>query len=287
MSETRKQLYYITILLVQLLFANPSQSFLLSTPNKIIAKSIITLNSKTTGSNNDSSVENCNDNHNNRRNFLKTISMTTLMTSIDPSKTHAANFAPGGTLVEYDVGPQINNPEASPTRKFDNSNVIFPQDYYYKFGTGAQWIEPGSTEFPKTMPFVISQQRYDALKKYGSKITSSCSFLTTEFKDAISKSNDYSNTIPDPSTSTSYSLRSFGLLANNFLASENTGTTNELLLARYYINEIYLHILDIRSCSSSDVALTYYGQLKNAMNSYLTLMNRVISSKVGDKFDYI
>lgn len=278
-----KQLSNVTILLIQLLCVMPSQSFLLSTPLKIIAKSTSTLNSQPIQNNVDDAIPNCS---NNRRNFFKALTTASLIISLNPSKTLAGNFAPGGTLVEYDVGPQINNPEASPSRKFDNSNVIFSQDYYYKFGTGAQWIPPGSTEFPKTMPFVTSQQRYDALKKYGSKIISSCNFLTTEFKDALSK-NDYSNTIPDPSTSTSYSLRSFGLLANNFLASENTGTTNELLLARYYINEVYLHILDIRSCDSSDAALVYYGQLKDAMNSYLTLMNRVISSKVGDKFEYI
>lgn len=277
--HTNNAAFLVTLLFFCILPS--SECFLTSTTKTSIPKNVLK-----SYSNNESTTATDN---NNRREFLsKACTATATITSssmINPNKAHAGNFAPGGTLVDYEVGIQVNNAEASPSRKLDNSNVIFPQDYYFKFGTAAQWIEAGSTEFPKTMPFVLSQQRYDALKKYGAKITSSCDFLQTDVKNAITDNN--LSAIPDPATSASYSLRAFGLLANNFLASENTGTTNELILARYFINEIYLHVNDIRLAKDSKSASVYYDQLKKAMNSYLTLMNRVITSKVGDKFPYI
>jgi hypothetical protein len=94
--------------------------------------------------------------------------------------------------------------------------------------------------------------------------------------------------IADPVAADVYQLRPMGLLANAFLASENTGTTNELFLARWYINEMYLLINDMRNAPSVDVAQKQvYPALCSAVNSYLTLMNRVITSKVGDKFSYL
>ena len=77
---------------------------------------------------------------------------------------------------------------------------------------------------------------------------------------------------------------SSGLMANGFLASENTGTTNELLLARWYINEISLDIDDIKNASSKEDASAAYKAATKAVNSYLALLNRVMTSKVGDKF---
>mmetsp|Transcript_10782 Transcript_10782/g.22832 ORF Transcript_10782/g.22832 Transcript_10782/m.22832 type:complete len:281 (+) Transcript_10782:50-892(+) len=207
-----------------------------------------------------------------------------LSTVLSPAN---ADFAPGGTLLDRPVSVTYGNPEASPSRLKDNSNVLFNQDNYYKFGAAAQWIEPGSTEFPKTVPFSPSQQRYDALKKYGGRVKSSVQGITNigsildggESASQIAEAND-----------PSYNLRALGLLANSFLASENTGTTNELMLARWYINEMYLRIGDVRAAlekGNSSEAKECYGYLKKAMNSYLSLMNRVITSKVGDKFEYL
>ena len=78
-----------------------------------------------------------------------------------------------------------------------------------------------------------------------------------------------------------------GLLANSFMASENTGATNELFLARWYINEIYLQLQDAQSASSADEAAKYYGYAKKATNSYLGLLNRVITSKIGDPLELL
>ena len=114
----------------------------------------------------------------NRRSILKKISLLTLSNIFVLAPTiqssHAADnskvFAPGGTLVEYEVGVQVGNPMASNSRKTDNSNVVFGQDYYYKFGTAPPFIESGNTDFPKTMPFTPSQQRYDTMKKYRERV---------------------------------------------------------------------------------------------------------------------
>lgn len=221
-----------------------------------------------------------------RRHFSEIVGagvISQFLLPVSPAQAEGKSFAPGGTLVEYEVGVTVGNPQASTSRKPDNSNVIFAQDYYYKFGTAAPWIEAGSTEFPKTMPFAPSQQRYDAMKKYRERVQRGVD-LIVGLGDVISK-GDYAS-IPD-STAAEYSIRPMGLLANNFLASENTGTTNELLLARWYINEINLDIDDIKNAPSKEEAAKFHLAALKALNSYLGMLNRVITSKVGDKFDLV
>lgn len=209
------------------------------------------------------------------------ISQAFLPTS--PVRAEGKSFAPGGTLVEYEVGVTVGNPQASPSRKFDNSNVVFVQDYYYKFGTAAPWIEAGSTEFPKQMPFAPSQQRYEAMKKYRERVQRGIDLIAS-LGEAIAK-GDFAS-IPD-SSAPEYSIRPMGLLANNFMASENTGTTNELLLARWYINELGLDIDDIKKAGSKEDATKSHRAAINALNSYIGLLNRVVTPKVGDKFDLV
>lgn len=191
-----------------------------------------------------------------------------------------ADFTPGGTLVDREVGVQVGNPQASASRKSDNANVLFSQDHYFKFGVAAPWIEPDSTEFPKTVPFVRVQQRYDALKKYGPRIINGL----FEIKEV---GNIPRSEVKDPTAADVYQLRPMGLLANNLLASENTGSTNELFLARWYINEIYLLVNDLRNATTDEDAKSIAGAVRSAANSYLALMNRVITPKVGDKLPYI
>lgn len=217
-----------------------------------------------------------------RRSFLSFTSGVAVTAA--SQQASASTFTPGGTLVEREVGIQVDNAEASPSRAFDNNNVLFSQDYYYKFGNAAQWIEPGSTEYPKTMPFTLSQQRYDALKKYGDRAKKGLAAI--DGLGAVIESTEDLTSIPDGSAS-DYALRPLGLLANGFIASENTGTTNELLLARWYINEMYLAVGDVRNAKSKAEAKKAYGSAKKAANSYLTMLNRVITAKVGDKFEYL
>jgi hypothetical protein len=234
----------------------------------------------------------------NRRSWLHTASLSVIgfasvsvvAASISPLPAYAApdtsgskSFAPGGTLVDYQVGVTVGNSMASKSRKPDNSNVIFNQDYYYKFGTAPQFIDNGSTEFPKTMPFTAAQQRYDTMKKYRERVQRGID-LIVELKGMIEK-GDFT-TIADGS-SPEYSIRPMGLLANGFLASENTGTTNELLLARWYINEIYLDINDIKAATSKDDALQSHAAAVKALNSLLGMINRVTNPKVGDPFPLV
>ena len=193
-------------------------------------------------------------------------------------------FAPGGTLVEYKVGVTVGNEGASKSRKADNSNVVFGQDYYYKFGTAPRFIPIGDTSFPVKMPFVFGQQRYDNMKKYRERVQRGIDLVASLQKDFIATGN-YGK-IPGPDAP-EYSIRPFGLLANGFLASENTGTTNELFLARWYINEIYLDIGDIQKASSQAEADVAYGNALKALNSYLGMLNRQITNKVGDPLEYV
>jgi len=197
--------------------------------------------------------------------------------------SNAGTFTPGGTLVDREVGVTVGNAEASKSRKVDNSNVLFNQDNYFKFGAAAPWIEPDSTEFPKTMTFVLSQQRYDALKKYGDRVKAGVQAVVS-LEDDI-KAGNYAS-VPN-SDDPKYALRPLGLLANGFLGSENTGTTNELLLARWYINEIYLRIGDIRNSSNEKDSMAALEAAKKSINSYYAMLNRVITNKVGNKFEYI
>ncbi|KAL7575090.1 hypothetical protein ACA910_000458 [Epithemia clementina (nom. ined.)] len=201
----------------------------------------------------------------------------------------ASEFTPGGTLVDRAVGITVGNEEASLSRKADNSNVLFGQDYYFKFGTAAPWIEPDNTDFPKTMPFTKSQQRYDALKKYRSRIQSGLERIQALVHAAGDNSGSLLlEVVADPTAADVYSLRPMGLLANAMLASENSGATNELFLARWYINELYLLINDVRNAATTpEQAKKLALIIRKATNSYLTLMNRVIIPKVGDKFEYL
>ncbi len=212
-----------------------------------------------------------------RRFFGQFASTVTAGSVITARPAFAATFTPGGTLVDRPVGVTINNPEASFTRAFDNSNVLFQQDYFFKFGTAAPWIdESNRLEFPTQMPFVRVQQRYDALQKYGTRVQRGLE----QVENLLSTKNTEGTVLE--ADHPVYALRALGLLANSFCASENTGTTNELLLARYYVNEIYLGINDIRM--NPDRAKQAHRSCLKAANSYLNMMNRVITPKVGEPF---
>eukprot|EP00980_Cylindrotheca_fusiformis_P005634 scaffold1184_cov132-Cylindrotheca_fusiformis.AAC.55 len=216
-----------------------------------------------------------------RRSFMDIAGTTFFVNVIMPSRASAdgKSFAPGGTLVDYEVGVAVGNSGASKSRRADNSNVIFSQDYYYKFGTAPQWIEDGNTDFPKTMPFTLSQQRYDTMKKYRERVQRGVDKVAS-LRGEI-ENGDYYNILDG--SAPEYYIRPMGLMANGFLASENTGTTNELLLARWYINEIALDIDDIKNAKSKEEAKRAYEGAVKAVNSFLSMLNRVITPKVGEK----
>ena len=158
-----------------------------------------------------------------RRDWFQKSIGAVIGTSLTPLIVNGADFAPGGTLItDKEIGILVNNPNASPLRKYDNSNVLFDKDYYYKFGTGIQYIEPpGNTSFPKIMPFTKSQQRYDVLKKYRERIVGALQLLQSLPKTA--------SEVADPKTKEDvYQLRAMGLLANGLLASDNPLANNPM-----------------------------------------------------------
>ena len=85
------------------------------------------------------------------------------------------------------------------------------------------------------------------------------------------------------------SLLKMALFATQMLTSPNfTGPNRELLVSRYYINECAFALKGLeKSIDERDVAtslgLWEFG--KDSFNSYLSILNRSISPKVGDKIE--
>jgi hypothetical protein len=226
------------------------------------------------------------DDYSSRRTLLQVAGATffsALILPVSPASAEEKSFIPGGTLVDSEVGVTVGNPQASKSRNPDNSNVVFTRDYYYVLGTAAPWIENGSTEFPKTMPFTPSKQRYETMKKYRERIQRGVD-LIAGLGETI-RSGNYAAVLD--ASAPEYSIRPMGLLASGFLVSDNAAANNELLLSWWYINEMYLGINDIKSAGSKDEALQAYDALIKALNSYLGLLNRVITAKVGDKWELV
>lgn len=132
-------------------------------------------------------------------------------------------------------------------------------------------MEAQNSQRPCPSAFSPSQQRYEAVKKYRERVHRGLDLIVGLVETL--KNGDYES-IPFASAP-EYSIRPMGLLANNFLAFEKTGTTNELLLARWYINEMFLDIDDIKNAASKEAALKEYDATIKATNSYLSLLNRV------------
>lgn len=81
------------------------------------------------------------------------------------------------------------------------------------------------------------------------------------------------------------------LFATQMLTSPNySGVARELLVCRYYVNECSYALREmgmaIEECdAASALGLWEFG--KDSWNSYLSIVNRAISPKVGDQFDMI
>ena len=86
-------------------------------------------------------------------------------------------------------------------------------------------------------------------------------------------------------------LRKMVLLASAMLTSPNyTGPPFELLIARFYVNEVSFALDEIEEAIENyDLkrALDAWAFGRDSFNSYFTVINRAIVPKVGDKFIYI
>lgn len=87
------------------------------------------------------------------------------------------------------------------------------------------------------------------------------------------------------------SLLKMALFATQMLTSPNfTGPNRELLVSRYYINECAFALDGLaKSIEARDVAtsLALWEFGKDSFNSYLSILNRSISPKIGDKIDLV
>merc|ERR1719424_993228 len=100
-----------------------------------------------------------------RRFVLGGASAAAAATVLGPQRARAdpAAFLVGG--LDTDV-----NPLASLSRDPMNSNVLFGQDFYFKYGRAAPFLDDATTPLPGEMPFTRVQQRYDAYAKYAGRV---------------------------------------------------------------------------------------------------------------------
>lgn len=181
------------------------------------------------------------------------------------------------TLRRRDVLFLLPAPAHALEREFSNNNALFPNDFYYKFGKKPAPIDSTAT-LPGAPPFVRVQTRYDAYQKYATKINVGLA----AFKD-LAKATDADERKASAAILLK-TLRPMGLLANNLLATESV--TNEVLLARYYINEVFFKISDIADRRPDDVP-ALVDQARLNLNSYLVVVNRAIPPTVGAAFELL
>ena len=81
------------------------------------------------------------------------------------------------------------------------------------------------------------------------------------------------------------------LFATQMLTSPNfSGVARELLVSRYYVNEYAFALREMAKAIDERDAATALGLWefgKDSWNSYISIINRAVSPKVGDKFDVI
>lgn len=94
--------------------------------------------------------------------------------------------------------------------------------------------------------------------------------------------------IPSPAVD---ALLKMALFATQMLTSPNySGPSRELLVSRYYINECAFALRQLGKAIEErdvDTSLALWEFGKDSWNSYLSIVNRSISPKVGDKFQMI
>uniref|UniRef100_A0A7S4B4V3 Uncharacterized protein n=2 Tax=Chrysotila carterae TaxID=13221 RepID=A0A7S4B4V3_CHRCT len=154
------------------------------------------------------------------------------------------------------------------------------------------------------MPYSPVARRYNGYSKYGSRIRNGITTYASLRKDideanwqgvkeALQKGSkgqgDAVKPVP-PSELRSFA-RALGLVSNSLLQSENdSSTTAANLLARHLVNEAYFAMDDIEAAAAaSDKAAAVAAWQAGAeyINAFIGLVNRNITPKVGDQFEFI
>ena len=98
----------------------------------------------------------------------------------------------------------------------------------------------------------------------------------------------YEQRMPAPTVD---ALLKMALFATQMLTSPNfSGPSRELLVSRYYINETAFATKELAQAIEQrdlDMAMGFWEFGKDSWNSYISIVNRSISPKVGDKFEVI
>jgi hypothetical protein len=190
-----------------------------------------------------------------------------------------------------------------------NEKALFSEDFYFKFG-----LRPTPEDLKnkpvEDLPFAPIQRRYTGYKKYEERIKAGLDLyggvLRTKVQEGAwadvgpllekgvkGKGNSKTGeggtgVLPAELRS---SCRAMGLFGNTVLQSENdSGTTSVNLLARHLINEFYFAMDDVAEAAAAgdkNAAKAAWTKGQGYANAYLDIVNRAITSKVGDKFPQI
>ena len=200
------------------------------------------------------------------------------ITSLAPQVASADGVGPGMFVETKNIA---SNPDASRSRDPMNSNVLFSQDFYFKYGRSPPFLQDATSEIPDggAVPFTRVQQRYEAYGKYAARVLAG-----VEAFRALKGAVDDGSWATAAADDTKYNLRAVGLLANGLMASENNGPGNVLFLTRWYVNECALDIGDVAKAADKAQAAAAWERGRKAINSALIVLNKEISPKVGEQF---
>ena len=198
--------------------------------------------------------------------------------SLAPQVASADGVGPGMFVEAKNIA---SNPDASRSRDPMNSNVLFSQDFYFKYGRSPPFLQDATSEIPDggAVPFTRVQQRYEAYGKYAARVLAG-----VEAFRALKGAVDNGSWATAAADDTKYNLRAVGLLANGLMASENNGPGNVLFLTRWYVNECALDIGDVAKAADKAQAAAAWERGRKAINSALIVLNKEISPKVGEQF---
>jgi hypothetical protein len=207
-------------------------------------------------------------------------------------------------------------------RKRSGKDGVIREDYYYMMGKSPprllngplriddpQWNSFGSCETTQdgaasnSCTYVSLKQRIPAYSKYGFSIglgTKEYKLLqkalleaqTTNSEQAWSTASSYVTTLPStPPPPPVDALLKMVLFASSLLTAPTySGLSRELLVARFYVNEVSFATREIAAAidaRDAKRALAAWDFGKDSWNSYFQIVNGKISAKVGDKFELL
>ena len=135
--------------------------------------------------------------------------------------------------------------------------------------------------------YVPLKQRYDGYNKYQASIRAGTAALDGPLRAAASASA----AAAWPAAAEAELVRALRrgvLLGNVLLISSNYGTSNEALIARFYVNEAYFALTALAAAArrpdgAADAAAAWR-LARDSWNSYLAVINRAVAPKVGTRF---